>query len=345
MRVPTWDCPDLGMMEGPLDTTTVVSEDIWKKFDLDFPDSFTPEQYYAGVIEDGVLPEQYDRTGSYEKCSSSPPASLSLSLSLSLSSSLSRLEAREIRHHDCMWAGLCISKEHNRTLPAKKDIHQPLNGKKIVQAGRSLLINRKQLLPSSCTSITKNLESDGDSTRPETPQSSESETESENEAPRFKHDSISINEKLSEYLGDAAAPVSEVTGQLVRRVTQNGITDKKFARRGGGGGFVKENSRTSLNGRNLMNGGKEDTVIGNRVEKNNDDHSLSSHCKNSSSNTTRGNKNQHHSPGIQRGSIVSLGDHCYHLNQTSSSKKTDYLGIQTPSDSGKIFHSRFYQLP
>ncbi|XP_046587207.1 myc protein [Neodiprion lecontei] len=272
MPVPTWDCAELGLLEEPLETTTVVSEDIWKKFDLDFPQPFTTEQYY-GTTEGATLPEPYEKT------------------------SMSRLEAREIRHHDCMWAGLCISKEHNRTHPAKKDVQ--MSSKK-VPAGRSLLINRK---PPVCTAV-KNLESDGDSTRPETPQSCESESdeedeeqEEEQEPPQFRHDSISINEKLTEYLGDAAAaPVSEVTGQLVRRIA---IPGKKCDRR------VRETGR--------------------RTE-------VHQEPKKTASNTPPGVG--HNAEGLaHRESLVSLGDHCYYLSQTSSSKKLEHLGVQTPSDS------------
>ncbi|XP_012259403.2 myc protein isoform X2 [Athalia rosae] len=296
MPVPTWDCPELGLLDEPLDTATVVSEDIWKKFDLDFPQAFSAEQYHT-TIEDGILPssgyDPYDRTTTYgyEK---------------SLSSSRSA-EAGEIRHHDCMWAGLCISKEHNRTHPAKKDVQIH----KKVPAGRSLLINRKptngnnssaqSLNALNCT-VVKNLESDGDSTRPETPQSCESETdESEDEVPQFRHDSISINEKLSEYLGDVAtatnaAPVSEVTGQLVRRT----LTDKKSHQRS-----LFDHHRRNHGSVNEHSRHQQD------IQKN--------YTNNNHTNNTT--------------NIVSLGDHCYHLNQTSSSKKLDHLGVQTPSDS------------
>ncbi|XP_076762488.1 bHLH transcription factor Myc [Xylocopa sonorina] len=208
MPVPVWDCSDLGLLDEPLDTATVLSDDIWKKFDLDFPvdriDAYSG-MYHERAFDDGVLPELL-----YEKTSC--------------------VESREMRHHDCMWAGLCISKEHNRTLPAKKNSQI----QKKVTAGRSLLIPRpspnrttagsslpvasQQQARQQCR--VKNLESDGDSTRPETPQSSSSDTETEDEGPVFRHDQIDIHEKLSECMSEAAAtkavPVSEVTGQLVR---------------------------------------------------------------------------------------------------------------------------------
>ncbi|XP_017881126.1 protein L-Myc-1b isoform X2 [Ceratina calcarata] len=195
MPVPVWDCPDLGLMDEPQDTATVVSDDIWKKFDLDFPD---PEMYYERTFDDGILPDlRYDK--------------------------MTCLASRKIRHHDCMWAGLCISKEHNRTLPAQRNSQI----QKKVMAGRSLLIprhmssslNTQQILLQQCR--TKSLESDGDSSRPETPLSSDSDTESEDEGPFFRHDQINIHEKLSECMSAAAitkaAPVSQVTGQQIRR--------------------------------------------------------------------------------------------------------------------------------
>ncbi|XP_076648272.1 bHLH transcription factor Myc [Halictus rubicundus] len=203
MPVPVWDCSDLGLLDEPLDTATVVSDDIWKKFDLDFPldrvvDAQHLDMYHERTYDDGVLPDvAYDKT----TC----------------------LESREIRHHDCMWAGLCISKEHNRTLPAKKDSQI----QKRIPAGRSLLISRASTALTTTLSAsqqqqcrTKSLESDGDSTRPETPQTSgTSDTETEDEGPFFRHDQINIHEKLSECMSEAvtkAVPVSEVTGQLVR---------------------------------------------------------------------------------------------------------------------------------
>lgn len=213
MPVPVWDCSDLGLLDEPLDTATVVSDDIWKKFDLDFPldrvDAYS-DIYHERNFDDGVLPDLL-----YNK--------------------MTCLASREIRHHDCMWAGLCISKEHNRTLPAKKDSQI----QKKIPAGRSLLISRASAAQTGTTTPlpmsqqqqaqqtyrAKNLESDGDSTRPETPQtSSSSDTEAEEDVP-FRHsqinllDPISLPEKLSEYTSEVvtkAVPVSEVTGQLAR---------------------------------------------------------------------------------------------------------------------------------
>lgn len=191
-------------MDEPQDTTTVVSEDVWKKFDLDFP----LDIYHDHDVDDAAFTELYDEVSSDG--------------------------SREIRHHDCMWAGLCISKEHSRTVPTRKDNFI----QKKVPAGRSLLIARP---PQQCHS--KSLESDGDSTRPETPQSSESDVEVEN--PRLKHDQV--NGKLSEYLGEfpKAAPVSEVTGQLVRRMyNEKRRQDEKID----GNGLKKETQiRNTLN--------------------------------------------------------------------------------------------------
>ncbi|XP_003702437.2 bHLH transcription factor Myc isoform X3 [Megachile rotundata] len=200
MPVPVWDCPDLGLLDEPLDTATVVSDDIWKKFDFDFPvdrvDAYS-DFYHERTFDDGVLPDLL-----YNK--------------------MTCLASREIRHHDCMWAGLCISKEHNRTLPARKDSQI----QKKVPAGRSLLISRANNAQTGSSMPTgqqqtqqpcraKNLESDGDSTRPETPQTSSSDTEAEEEGPFFRHDQINIHESMSEVV-TKAVPVSEVTGQLVR---------------------------------------------------------------------------------------------------------------------------------
>ncbi|XP_031828969.1 bHLH transcription factor Myc isoform X2 [Nomia melanderi] len=215
MPVPVWDCSDLGLLYEPQDTATVVSDDIWKKFDLEqFPlervvDSAFSDMYHERNFDDGVLPDLL--------CDKSTMS-------------------RKIRHHDCMWAGLCISKEHNRTLPAKKDSQI----QKRVPAGRSLLISRASAVPTA-TSLpmgqhhqhqqhqqaqqqcrAKSLDTYGDFTRPETPQtsgSSDTESSDSDTGPFFRHEQINIHEKLSECMSEAATkavPVSEVTGQLFR---------------------------------------------------------------------------------------------------------------------------------
>ncbi|XP_051172382.1 myc proto-oncogene protein isoform X2 [Leptopilina boulardi] len=196
-----WSADGFSAFDLHLDSaTTVVSDDVWKKFDLDL-------------------------TQDYQKYSESPNPFDDFPFF-----GADCLSSSEIRHHDCMWAGLCISKEHNSTMATKKN---PKMHKKAVPAGRSLLIPKNETSPhlhhqqqsqqqqqqqqSFCR--TKSLESDGDSTRPETPQSTDSDAESDYEPPIFRHDQISINEKLSECFPDAvvkAAPVSVVTGQQVR---------------------------------------------------------------------------------------------------------------------------------
>jgi hypothetical protein len=324
MPVPVWDS-DIVFLEEPLDTATVVSDDIWKKFDLDVPLENYHHRYQNDVLGAGI---------------SSLPPHCETPMMMHFDK-LNCQASRKIRHHDCMWAGLCISKEHNRTHPAKKDnqIHRR------IPAGHSLLIpkvasqqqsqqNQQQqhnfqtttsqhrqqqqsaslamsgsLYQNSCrptmasamqaammsttsgstmtTTLSagttmmpmKNLESDGDSTRPETPQSSESETESEDddeedEAPVFRHEQININDIVS-------MPVSEVTGQQIQRRSPS--YDKR-----------REEDKV------LRASESQQTVIRNTL----------------------------------------MSDHCYHLNQQPiNSKKLEHLGVQTPSDSGKFFIS------
>ncbi|XP_012282930.1 transcriptional regulator Myc-B [Orussus abietinus] len=189
--VAAWESPELGLLYGPADTATVVSEDIWKKFDMDGLEGPHPLLGY----EEEALSDVCDEL------------------------SFSCLGSREIRHHDCMWAGLCISKEHNRILSTRRSAQAP----KSVPAGHSLLISRAAPPPRRCRPP-KNLESDGDSTRPQTPQSSDEDTETDDEEEeeedqeeRTGRGRTRTQEKLSECLSTTeAAPVSEVTGQLVR---------------------------------------------------------------------------------------------------------------------------------
>lgn len=67
-------------------TEPLLSDDIWKKFELDFPSlcgELSPLDDIFGDIMDYV---QEDIAEDQEFC--------------------------EIRNHDCMWAGHCASKEH-----------------------------------------------------------------------------------------------------------------------------------------------------------------------------------------------------------------------------------------
>lgn len=254
-----WGNEGFSTMEEPLGT--VVSDDVWKKFDLDAPLFTDSHHYRERSFEDSTA-----ESGDNKNC----------------------LDYPEIRHHDCMWAGLCISKEHNKILSTKKDKSL---AHKIVTASQNLLISKT----SSASTFhqtqeqfsTKNqhpqridnLESDGDSTRPETPQSSsESDTDSEHDVPIFKHDQFSINEKLIECM---SAPVSEVTGQCVRSSSSIKVEVNET-----------DYSDNSINTRTKLSTSKQTEI----------------------SNT--------------------LNDHCYYINHQNS-KKLDYLGVQTPSDSGE----------
>lgn len=153
----------------------------------------------------------------------------------------SRPKESVLRCQFCMWTGTCVSKlhPHPRLSPIKKDTRTKTT------TGRSLLISRFGAQYSQSPAMSpchqqqsqqqsqhqtqqqcrvSNLDSDGNSPRPDTPQSitSDTETEEEEEAPIFRHDQISVHEKLSEYISEAAAaikvaPASEVTGQQVTR--------------------------------------------------------------------------------------------------------------------------------
>ncbi|KAI4500704.1 hypothetical protein M0802_004296 [Mischocyttarus mexicanus] len=91
---------------------TDFSPDCWYDFDSEYDQNYYvnfPEEYFGTLLED-------------------VPGTFAKSLK----------KSREIRHHDCMWAGLCISKEHNRTLPATR-ISQ---SQRKIPAGTSLLISK-----------------------------------------------------------------------------------------------------------------------------------------------------------------------------------------------------------
>ncbi|KAJ8679189.1 hypothetical protein QAD02_014976 [Eretmocerus hayati] len=228
MLTSTWDADLMFSYESSSDAaTTVVSDDIWKKFDLDAPlDNYT-KRYKNDLIDDGIshasnLPNHItDTTSSSPNSGSSPPSGMMMMMHFD---KLNCRASREIRHHDCMWAGLCISKEHNRTHPARRDpqLYQR------IPAGHSILISPAQYQhtigngSSIPTTYSRGLESDGYSTRSQTPSGScsdeeETEESEEDEAPVFRHEQINVNEQLNSIV---SMPVSEVTGQSIQRRPQ-----------------------------------------------------------------------------------------------------------------------------
>lgn len=253
-----WDCDSYIMMS----PGTVVSDDIWKKFDMDVLHS--SEGYvHVNISSFDIIPEPFVK----RNCS----------------------KYLEIRHHDCMWAGLCISKDHNKILSTTNQRFSP---PRIIPAGKSLLKSRsssdsmdhqqqEQFFIKNQHQRIEGLESDGGSPRSESPQASSvssDESDSDRDIPTFKHDHFSINEKLMECI---SAPVSEVTGQCVR------------------------------------------SSLKIKVEVNETDHDESIDARNNT-NTSK-----------QTEVSNTLIDHCYYINHPTSIKKLDYLGVQTPSDSGK----------
>ena len=367
MPVPVWDISDEALLDDPLNS--VISDDIWKKFDLDEPLEISYNHNNSGSsnIDDRTMKSMMMYSNEYDYTTSvvTRPETFD-----------KRAYLRDIRHHDCMWAGLCISKEHNRTLPAKMD-NQMTNRK--IPAGRSLLISSRSSgpLPSATCQQQQqqtqqqqqqqqqqihqqqmqqshpqrrkvSLQSDGDSTRPETPQISESETDNESEesddddeddedyeieenslenspedmAARrrmlkqheikreqlddgplvFRHDQISINDKLTECMSvnnnakPKSANVRKVAGQTVRNYQQSNR-------------IKVEDDYNDHKIRGIRNGQQQQ--LHNNV-----------HVKEEPDNWN------------------TLSDHCYHQ---PSSKKLDHLGVQTPSDSGEyIFLFSFF---
>lgn len=256
MQLPWWNCDDLGLMDDePQDTseTMVVSEDIWKKFDLDLLPERPPASSETHATDDYMMYNMFFNERKH-------------------------LDSLKIGHHDCMWAGLCISKAHNR--PSMPSVNTQVQSK--VPAGASLLISRASSTTSytsqSSTKISTsqdhrpNLESDGDSTRPETPQSSNSDME-DDDMPIIKQ------EQMHDYAGTAmmkkAVHLSEITGQQVRRY------------------HLRKKEKNNAQQQGSYQQTPRETNIRN-----------------------------------------TLSDHCYHLNH-SASQKLDYLGVPTPSESGK----------
>ncbi|XP_043282973.1 myc protein [Venturia canescens] len=378
MPVPVWDYSDMQM-------DSVLSDDIWKKFDLDEPldeqhiyahqnaASLTSAMGYSNGASDKSMMMMMGSMNGHDNGVNNPELDYEESTNnqaVSLSDFYDKIscrESREIRHHDCMWAGLCISKEHNRTLPAKKEAI--VNSKK-VPAGRSLLISSRTASLNSASQQTSahhqrtqssgqsqtlyqqqqqqrrnkdGLESDGDSARPETPQSSESESEDEEDEDEeedeldeehvgrtasrntttghvrikqeiedvpliFKHDQISINDKLSECMTDdtshvvRSAPVSEVTGQIVKK--------------------SQHHHHPHYHRHNYPHHHHTHHQTNVKVKIEPDTESEHWPCES--------NDQQQRVVKNEPDNWNTLNDHCYHQ---PSSKKLEHLGVQTPSDS------------
>lgn len=113
------DCSldDMDFYSGP-------TEDIWKKFDIGIPADFPNYEEQCEI---------WDTYGSVSSSLQFNPCSV----------------AGEIRNHDCMWAGHCLSKEHKRTnSPTPPHLVQPIQMVKppTTVNNNSVLINSQKLV-------------------------------------------------------------------------------------------------------------------------------------------------------------------------------------------------------
>lgn len=161
--------------------SSLHSDDIWKKFEfLDIPAAeFTPSSV-------ANIPDQMDKA-------------LDHLLEWSLDAT-TKEKANEIRHHDCMWAGHCGSKEHKpetAKIPTPQQKAQPdvikesIIVKKtvvvpVISSSRSLLRNR----PAQETTVVHSTVPNPQlpvGPRPDSPPSSD-----DDDHPRFKHEITGI---------------------------------------------------------------------------------------------------------------------------------------------------------
>nr|CAI5859256.1 unnamed protein product [Callosobruchus analis] len=100
---------DMLFLDEPI-TEPLLSDDIWKKFELDFPefsgiaDIFFQEEQTLFHDSQDIEVQQGCMFHSSNSSGNAGAGALSCSPPTS---------ANEIRHHDCMWAGHCGSKEHD----------------------------------------------------------------------------------------------------------------------------------------------------------------------------------------------------------------------------------------
>lgn len=196
--------------------SSLHSDDIWKKFELlDLPVDSSPSS---------VDTESEDPDSQLDSL---------LEWSLDAAACSTTKEAREIRHHDCMWAGHCGSKEHKpdatklsaNIIVVKQPVQypntpnpvvkKPTNGPAATPAsnqGRSLLLTSRNVAPAA--PVPKQASNGPAQTalppaavgnvgpRPDSPPSSD-----DDDHPRFKHEMAGIFDtpinKTLQFLNDA----------------------------------------------------------------------------------------------------------------------------------------------
>lgn len=286
-----------------LSTGSLPSDDIWKKFEFcDLPLSEFSQSSSSTSLDDAdldlepLLEWSLDHRNMY-------------SLDMISGCGLSKDTANEIRHHDCMWAGHCGSKEHK---PESIKVSRPLLNQTAATtpaaptsapkrppvvpsatAGRSLLLNSRNN-PQNVRPAQQTVATPGATAatvgnvgpRPDSPPSSD-----DDDHPRFKHEITLFDQaaenKTLQFLNDA---ISECDFDEDSDLCDYFEDSDMFA-----GGETTDNSPRSYPGES---------------------------------------------------------DHSYHKGK-GAQLRTDHLGVQTPSDSGKskssvifnIFYVLCYHLP
>lgn len=312
------------------------NDDIWKKFDiLDPADNFDFDDELSDMFEDLTSVTWM-----------SPMYAQSVTN-----------DAREIRNHDCMWAGHCISEKHDRNsqknkcvnlLPIKKsqkseevEVVAVTNSDGTVTADGNRICGRKSAVvaPTHARSI---LLPTRVVTAPATPVSAPKKSvspkgnatirlnrsktlDSGGESPRPETpQSLSDNEDLNLDLPDMKTvedfAVDTFGYNFVNDIVQN----------------VSEDSNTDESGDDFS------MYLFDRIQQGDTSNSSGVASPSKGNNKVKRTVVKQEVPISRHYTTNSFfSDHCYHLNKNA---RMDNLGVQTPSDSGELFNFEFFFL-
>lgn len=245
----------------------------------------------------------------------------------------------ELVNHDCMWTGLCVNRDHrdSSSLLSRKSESRFVPSK--VSPGKSVLIPKQQTIttttPVNVPFAADSLSSDGDSLRPDTPLSSDSDGEHDSfQGSIFKHDELCFDSLLE----CKSVPMSEVLSPkyFMSYSRAKWVNDKKrFEEKQQFEEIEKAQSQSiseSFDSFESPESMESDSSDDGRLET----ETAQTTCLVISKS--------------EQNWKTTLSDHCYHINKpeetslTMDRKKMDSLGVQTPSDSGEFLWSTFFLL-
>ncbi|KAK6645527.1 hypothetical protein RUM43_001804 [Polyplax serrata] len=304
---------------------TLPNDDIWKKFDM--TDEFGFDEELDDLLEDAA----------------------SVTWMSPMYNQPMTKDAREIRNHDCMWAGHCISEKHDKNnqkiqkcinlLPLKKPSSKPTEEPKVVAIstpegtlisdGKNVCIRKNAVVaPTHARSIllpTRVVSAPVKGPQPTTNRFGKvGGLDSGGESPRPETpQSLSDNEDLNLDLPDIK-------------------TVEEFAVDTFGYNFVSDIVNNVASDSTSSNDGSDDFDLyleGMDGEISSTKNVTESPSKVPGRKVNRTNVKQEVPVTRHYTTHSFFSDHCYHLSKNA---RMDNLGVQTPSDSGELTLIKYY---